>query len=507
MKITVENIEGRRSGIELLTLEHGDQTIHWPVPGYKTAGIPHREHLFDDFNLLVQKLPKEHQDALWSLYKEAREILNQVTEPTVLFSELSRIVAGIYDIVDYETVRRYVYVSGNVQFPRNLKTSYGDGDIVERTYLKDDYIGMVILALGMRFMVPIWGEHLGIVADRTGSEYKEKSVYDLIKRSNLYHWQPLERLTLYVEATVGDLDSSLSTLLGGLSSVEIPRYMLALGVVRKLAVGPISAYTEEDNLIRSFYNFVDGNSKRLDVRFAGNIAPKKPLREGADDDNSSVWDMYKINQGVSDGDKVLIEVFTEDVETMLGRVHPEMEDLEKLDACLSVMNELHDIDVEYHHVVFTQWILAKAIPPKGVQSLNKKSLLRCMAVTQAVLWDWGFHELALLMGAQRVKNDRSEMFIGLDGRNKVHRDYVEALNEHYPHYRRRSRKVDPNKRENIAIKAIDTVCDSFVRDEWRINAPKALMKAHGHTYNTRVMTVSGDIKNQMAKLILRINQQ
>lgn len=506
MKIFVENIEGRRSGIELLTLEHKEQTIHWPVPGYKTAGIPHREHLFDDFNILTGKLPENQQDALWQLYKEAREILNQVTDLSTLFAELSRVVAHIYEIVDYELVRRYVYASGNVQLPRNLKTSYGDGDIVERTYLKDDYVGMVILALGMRFMVPIWGEYLSIVTDRTGSEYKEKSVYDLIKRSTLYHWQPLERLNEYVDATVGDLDSSLSTLLGGLSSVEIPQYMLALGVVRKLAVGPISAYTEDDNLIRSFYNFVDGNSKRLDVRFAGNIAPKKPLREGADDDNSSVWDMYKINQGVSDGDKVLIEVFTEDVETMLYRVHPDMEDLDKVNQCMVIMSKLHDIDVEYHHVVFTQWVLAKAVPPKGVQSLNKKSLLRCMAVTQAVLWDWGYHELALLMGAQRVKNDRSDVFIGLDGRNRVHRDLVEKLNETHPYYRRRSRKLDPGKRENVAIKAIDTVCDSFVRDEWRINAPEALMNAHGHTQITRVLTVSGDIKNQMAKLILQINQ-
>lgn len=506
MKVFVDNIEGRRSGIELLILKHKEETIHWPVPGYKTAGIPHRERLFDDFNSLVEKLPENHQEAIWALYKEARDVLNQVTDLPALFAELSKIVAQIYDIVDYETVRRYVYVSGNIQLPHNLKTAYGDGDIVERTYLKDDYIGMVILALGMRFMVPIWGEYLSIVSERTGSEFKEKSVYDLIKRSNLFRWQPLERLNEYVAATVGDLDSSLSTLLGGLSSVEIPQYMLALGVVRKLAIGPVSAYTDDDNLIRSFYNFVDGNSKRLDVRFAGNIAPKKPLHEGADDDNSSVWDMYKINQGVSDGDKVLIEVFTEDVDNMISRIHPDMEDMEKLELCMSTMTKLHNIDVEYHHVVFTQWVLAKVLPPKGVQSLNKKSLLRCMAVVQAVLWDWGFHELALLMGAQRIKNDRSDMFIGLDGRNRVHRDLVEKLNETHPYYRRRSRKVDPNKRENIVVKAIDTVCDSFVRDEWRINAPEALMNAHGHTQITRVMTISGDIKNQMAKLVLHINQ-
>lgn len=507
MRIEVDELS--QKGINTVRFEREGQTVKWPTSGYLSASIPDREQLFYDLNALVSRFSADKQLMLWQAYQRAREAFKDIHDRHALDAVLMDVVKDIYDIVDYSEVRTYVYRGGNIQFPPNLKTEYTENDVrsrnyVERTYLKEEYIDLVILTLGLRFMVPIWGQYVAMVAARTGNEFKETIALDLLKRSAINKWEAMERFKTYVNAQVDEGKATLPVLIGGLSTVEIPKHLAALALVRKLAVSPLSPKADSDNLIKILFNFINGTGNRLDTRFGGNIGAKKLVKENAEDDNSSVWDMYKINQDVPDGDKILMEVFTNNVPHMAEKVLPGI-DQKKVGLCLAQCMKLESLDVQLHHVTLTQWVMRQALPPKGIQTLPKLALLRCLAVTQAVLWEWEFYELALLATASRLESS-SDMFTMLEARSKVSKPLLEQLNQLYPYWRMETRRHDPNKRSNLAVKGIDKLTDTLNRCEWQPHAPKDLLNSFGNLSVNQRWVVSGDIKMQLAKLIIKLNE-
>jgi len=507
MRIEIEGLSPK--GINLIRMLHGKEDVLWATPGYSSASIPERDKLFDDFNKYVSRLTKEQQDKLWNIYMDVRDVIATVSDPTLLDIELKKLVVQLYEVVTYADCRRYVYHGGDVMFPENLKTEYTESDLrsrnyQDRTYLRDEYIDLVILTLGYRFMIPIWGEYIQRVSSRTANEYKETAAFDLTSLAAINEWPPTIRLKRYVDASVLDSKASMAVLLFALSTVEIPKHLLALAVVRKLAVSPLSPRNSEDNLIKVLYNHVTGTANRLDTRFGGNIGQKKLVKDSAEDDNSSVWDMYKINQDIPDGDKILMEVYTENPLQMARQIYGEVNE-DRVRKCLNVTTKLDNLEIHPHHVAITQWIMGKVISPRGVQTLPKQALLRAMGVTQAVLWDWGFLELAVLVTAERQEAEDQEMFQDVAGRSRVEASMKEKLNELYPHWRRNTRRFDPAKRTNVAINAIDTLADQLNRCIWLPNAPKQLLEEFDNISVTRQWIVSGNIKMQLAELIVRLN--
>src|SRR5690606_34408267 len=183
------------------------------------------------------------------------------------------------------------------------------------------------------------------------------------------------------------------------------------------------------NLIRLIFNFLDGTFKRLDSRFSpNNIRKKELIKESAEDDNSSVWDMYKMNQGIPDGDKILIEKYTERPHVLIKRIDPNYDPV-KLDQCLASVQGFAEVAVEEHHVALVKWIMGPVLPPKSIHSLPKKALMRIIAVSQAVLWHWGYKELALLVAAERVVVDADGMFSQREGLGKIPKQAMEKLHE------------------------------------------------------------------------------
>lgn len=514
MRIEVAELSNNNKSIQAIALVRGSQRIVWPTPGYKSASIVDREALFDELNALVAKFPEEKQQQLWDIYMDVRQTLDTVFDHDALNDRLKDAVKDLYGVITYPDVRSFVYRSGMVSFPSNLKTEYSDNDrrtrnYEERTYLKEEYVDLVILVLAYRFMIPIWGEYVTLVTKKSGNLYKEHDAMKLIQRSPLAEWAPLKRLRSYVEFSIDDNRIGLSVVFGGLSTVELPKHLMSLAVVRKLAVSPLTPKTDSDNLVKILYNFVTGTNGRMDSRFGGNIGAKRLIKENGEEDNSSVWDMYKINQDIPDGDKILIEVFTENAPLMASKIFdvPDVKTLDqkKVAVCLKAANKLDELEIYPHHLAMTKWVVGKVIPPDGVEALSKKALLRSMAVTQAILWELGLFELAMLVTASKVEMDEDMLFTPIES-SKIEKPLIERLHAVYPYWRQETGKLDPNKRTNVAIKAIDKICKEANTSEWASNAPAEIVEGFGRLSVTKTWRLSADIRSQMATMILALNE-
>src|SRR5690606_22049939 len=98
-------------------------------------------------------------------------------------------------------------------------TDYGDKPQA-RTYLRDDYRELVIFALALRPMVPIWGEYIRTSGDIAGNVYKEYAAMRLMINSWPSKCKPRERLLEYLENLIPRDPKNNSAIWSGLGTTE-----------------------------------------------------------------------------------------------------------------------------------------------------------------------------------------------------------------------------------------------------------------------------------------------
>src|SRR5699024_5263625 len=106
--------------------------------------------------------------------------------------------------------------------------------------LKHEYKGLVLLVLGTRLMIPIWGEYLTLNLKRLGG-FKEYRALKLLSNTEIIQCDEMMRLREYVDTTGISKNDRDNAVIRGTSSEELSEYLLAILVVRELSIGAIDA--------------------------------------------------------------------------------------------------------------------------------------------------------------------------------------------------------------------------------------------------------------------------
>lgn len=510
---------GRPQGkdYDVISMTHGEQRLELPIGSYHSAAIAEKEKLFKETNEFIQRMltPEQH-DELWDIFTKIREFLgtDDYLGSYFIREEIEVQVKRIYAIVTWDLVRSYVD-RANFQIPSDVSDKFeeynarGRSNYRNRTYIKADYMDLQALALALRFMIPIWGVYIQNVSESSGNGFKESEAIKLIELAGLSKWPPFIRMLEYVEASIGKEAAALTmtVVMAGLHSEEVPRHLMAMALVRKIAVGVLSTNKETESMARSLFNYVNGTFQRMDGRFqsvTGIVQAKKSRAiDKTDEDNSSVWDDYSQTTDITEGSRQLIEVFSERVQTIVKRSGIDV-DISRVQQCIAVCsrNEARPIYPFQKALIF--WVI-RSISPEARELLSKQTMLRLMGIAQAILDHCGYHELALLISAEEYINEEGTAFMPTETRNKITKQQAEILDQQYPYYRQETKRQDPGKRGNVAVIAIDKLVDEMSGRAWKPNAPRDIMERIQMLSQTGYMYISGDIRRQLADMIIRIN--
>lgn len=502
---------------DVIRISHGDASLMLSVGSYHSAAIADKEKLFKETNEFIARvLSSEQQDELWDIYTKVGEYLG--TEEYIgsyfVREEIEKQVRRIYSIVTYDVVRGYVDRAGFL-IPSDVSerfeeyNSRGRSNYRNRTYIRSDYMDLQALALALRFMVPIWGVYIQNVSDTYGNGYKESEAVKLIELAGLDQWPPYQRMLEYVEASIGKESSviTMTVAMAGLSSEEIPRHLMSMALVRKIAVGVLSTNKESESMARSLFNYVNGTFQRMDGRFqsiTGIVMPKKSrVIDKNDEDNSSVWDDYSQTTDITEGARQLIEVYSERVETIIKRSGVDVE-LSRVQQCIAMCSRNESRPIHGFQKALIFWVI-RSISPEARDLLTKQTMLRLMGIAQAILDHLGYYELALLVSAEEYISEEGMAFMPTETRNKITKQQAEILDQQYPYYRQETKRQDPGKRSNVAVIAIDKIVDEMSGRAWKPHAPRDIMDRIQMLAQTGHMYISGDIRRQLADMIIRIN--
>lgn len=491
------------NALKSLTTEHKGESLAWDVSHYDKSTFKNLPGLFDEINAFWSRCSDETLDAIWTCYKEIYEDLQMIEEPQRLQTELRDKISKMYSLMTFDDVKRWSHLYGGIRLPTNIKKDYGENDPVDRTYLRDDYYDLVVFSILLKPLVPVYGEYIPRVKSFYGTTHKEKMALNLLSRSSLVTSPPWERLVRYIEASVENEKLADSAILGGLGSAELPGWLLSKAVVRRVVIGEAGVVDDKSSLISNVYHAMSASLRYMDRNFNGRINEKMRPRDGSDEDNMSHAETYKVKQEIADGDLSILSVYTEDVEDMALRVDTSLE-TERLQLCVQEALQHQQIRISQHHLTLCQWVLANAIPTRGVPSLNKPALLRAMATTQALLWHWGFKDLAALMLSEEIIVENANMVPAMDSPSRIPKELVEKLVEIYPHHQRMGGKTQRDRQVNVGCKAVEALSREITKSDWKTMGPEALVRESTAISGDRTFIVPTDIRRQLAELIIHL---
>jgi len=532
MRIDIEKASG--TGPATIKLCHGNRSAVWDTSFY-VRSTDHRSpmnlnQVFQELNAFWATLSQTEQAAYWDLYVEAKDALDNIFNLGDLTAKLQDVVRRIYDLPSLEKLTYWVVHRSGIRIPSDLKESFEDANggslniyQREKTYLKSEYIELAILTVALRIMVPIWGEFIKNTRREVGGNSKELEAYRLLFFSRVHNSEAMRHLQQYVQMAVIALQGgevNATAILNGMGIVEFADWMLAQAVVRRLSICPINASEAEgSHIVTNVYQFVKvgtrGGHKKHLKKFGSKVTLRK-ANEGDDSQKKTSAEVYKIKQDIPDGIRVLMQTYFDDPQRVLYRtlgltkpgsmalVAPKPEGLDtRLRLCLEWVNGIPDFEVMPHHLTLTQWTLSPILSPDAIPFLTLDALKRALAITQTILWEWYFYDLAALVTAKPYEMDEDMMVGATETRGRIPKELLDDMNQRWPHIQQ-SKGKQSFRQTNVAAKAVDGLCDHMTISDWVLCCPNELVEKVSRNGFSRRFSIPGDIRWTLSNLLIKI---
>lgn len=523
----LEAISARGNGFTEIAVKHKGKEVVFGCKTYSKVRLAQPERVFHEFNSFMETVKPEVQDAIFSIYVKIRELYDMDFEPSHIASSLSAQVESLYKLLSLSDMRRWLLTIGNVHIPPEIQdriTEDSRYNKKEQTYLKHDYVNLSTVSLALRAMVPIWGDYI----DQTTNQelYKESEVMGLLARCEILHWPideydsdgeevggVFDKIANYVRFCVEDKTTSLGSLWKGLSSVEIPINLTARVVVRRLTIVALNDHTSH-SIVANMFKYVKSNLEPMERTASDKVKEKLPDGAGRDeDDKTSFIEGHKTKCRVSHGDIVLYNLDALEYETLVSKIDPTCCQI-KLAKCIDSLPMVTNVEIRPHQVLLAQWVMAKAYPSRAFVHSDKLSVNYLIASAQALLWHWGFLDVAVYLQVQPLyhgdynsSNQLSQPKVGtrIAGRHKLELDLL------YPYTRvgRIAANGTQSPAENMAANAINNCTQSIRLSNWVYLGPEELFVESGQISKNKVLIHSPNLKHSITEVVIhlaKINQ-
>ena len=485
-----------------VTTKHGDQALVWSTVTYNKLKFFNLGRIFKELNEFWATLPEESQAEIFDAYKEIYEALKEVDDARSHLDAIRTQVKRIYKYYTKENLDE-IMKGVEVAYTSSMtgETNYVGGET--RTYRKPDYDELVKLALRLRPMVPIFGQYVRLVRDHAGTHYKESAAVGLLKYTDVLECPAMDRLVRYMESNLANFQHRATAVMGNMGSDQVPYWLAERSIFRRVALGEVDSGSDNSSIVTNVHNFVKSQLDSLPRNFGSVVRAKTRVNEGAatNEENISVLESFKIRQQISDGDKVMVNVYCRDPIFIAQRVDPSIS-AELVDACTRITGSWASQVIQEHQKLLVKWVLSAAMPPSYFDVIGRESALRCIGATQALLYHWGYINIAALMTAIPLDDPNSAPMTSLWQRDSITNETKELLRERFPYYRQPTKKdqtLDDVNEGNIAVNA---VADAVYQSDWILHEPEWLI-AEVKVSDVNTILIPPDFRNQLAHLLLR----
>lgn len=499
------------SGLSEIIAEHNGESLEWRGNTYNRTKLAEPEKFFDDINGYWAGLPFTQQNEIWAIYKQINDTLNVVLNGSKTHSTLQILLKKLYLLHPLDSLNYWIRMKSKVKYPPDLKTEFTKDDIKEMTYLRSDYEGLLTLTLALRIVLPVFSKYMAAAEKESGGQFKEYLAMSLLATTNIAECAYMERLRVYVAASssIDENKPSLALILGGLGSAQIPAYLLALAVTRRVAVAELKTSGDPVVIISNVWNYISSTSRDLDKKFGGSTKDKNVTESASEDDKSSVVENYKIKQEVTEAATIPDTVFMERYIDVPRQIDPTIteQEIKRLWNHQRILSTFTPLPFQLY---LAGWVLAPTVSARSIEHLEYNALIIALVTAQGLLWHWGFPDLAALMTATKAPPAPGMEF----GSSMMSRGYkaatpemIEVLDSQYPYWKRTSKKGGRTIDSNYALIGVRELMQEINASDWELKAPKDLIESVTMLEYDNGYAAPLDLEYQLVDFIIKNNNR
>lgn len=461
---------------------------------------------------------------LYKLYSSAMDVLGAYSTTEVINKQLQEVMFKIIDHLDYNTIRNWIPTFSGFTVPTAVNVEFDDIIIRdglgtrEQTYVRDDYIGLSSLAVIFKALLPIWSHYIFIRSIDIAYILRDYYVFNLIHEHPVFSSDAFNKLQIYVDTTKekqlggGVLSSArsdatpMNLAMKGINSEDLSDWLIAGIVIRKLPVSDIVEINSNSNLITNIYGFVKQKlTFTPDVK--SRITDKNSDNNAIDDeDKTSTLEQYNtITSNLAPGHIVEINWYYGNVYKICKKFYSDVP-IKLVDRFSSNCNVLLDREISYPQRVLVGWVLKKALDPRAIPYMSKKTLVGMIALAAAVLWKNDHKYLSLLLsGFKRIKSDNDDVIALVEFKSRISKDLKEELIIYYP-FHNLMRTTNDQNTVNPILGAINILSNEIFNNIWVTTGTKDMVIETQGEYSN-ILHIRHDIKILLVKLIIQLGKK
>ena len=299
----------------------------------------------------------------------------------------------------------------------------------------------------------------------------------------------------------------MSVLLGGLSSSDVPRYLLALAVIRRVAVAELKTQGEPVNIVANVWHYVTSSHRDIDKRFGGTTKFKDGSDSGGEDDKQSVAETYKMRQEVAEATTIPDSVYMRQYIDVQQQIDQTV-DINVLTSLSNHQRILTPFSPVGFQMTMAGWALSPVISARSIPYLEQDALMRAISIAQGLYWHWGYPDLAALLTAVpgHASTSASDI-LGVKSWVSASKEMLEELDRQYPYWKRTSKKPIRSPESNYALNEIRQVFQEINMYDWQLKAPKELIAQVNMDEYENGFEAPKDLEYQLVDFVIKNNQR
>ena len=499
-----------------VVIDHNGEKIPFSVNNFKRESFNDPEFdVFQYLNDYWSHMPLEEQSELFNCYHDISRTFDTPMPSSDLHDTLIDKVEKLMSFHKLERIKNWVYNFTNIRVPATIEHNYVHNIDLNtsrgKTYIREDYLALVVMALSMKAMVPVWGEYINHIRANVGTTFKEYYAFLLLGKTEIIDSPALHKLKTYIDSIVGTDNFKASNTLNNISSEDYTHWLLCTICLRRLCTEDIRGKIENDkyHLISAVYKFIVQRTSQDDSDFKNKIRDKTFNEKGDGDgraDKLSFLELYKNKSVISIGSIVLLEHSMSDIEAVVKRLSLSCP-TDLLHRSIETASALSKYPLSEPQVNILRWVFKPVISAKGILHLPKDQIIAMMGAAEAVLWTRGFKYLALVSTAYIYNGESSVMVISpVDSKMRVPEELVKRIDTLYPYTSEPTLKKTVKKADNPAMVSIDNLSNSLIQYTWRSTSDESMItEVMGNP--SRKLSIRPDIKTDLAKLVIQIGER
>ena len=479
------------------------------VTGMKRKlSVTDQEPIFFYLNHYWSLLPIVAQKEIFDVYKNIHNVLDYTHNKDQLNIQLKKLVSTLMQHHSLKALSDYVTFRSNIEFPALVDEFVQDVNSIhtrDLTYTLPDYKALLVLALAIRAMIPVWNEYVVKIREHTGDQFKELYAYYLLEHTEHFTCPAIKKFALYIDKVTAASAEANIFHLKSVSAEDYVQYLLAQTFVKKLCMAQLSTTDVRYHMVSFCYHFLLQKTQPRATSPEKTVRSKKSSGNTNDDQKPSFAENYHITTDLSAGQLAELEYCVSDVNALADKLAPCMSK-DFLNDCVLHAYELLSFSINDPQIRLMQWVLKPVIPPKGILYVPEPTRIKMLGLTQAVLFHRGHKYLSLLTTSRPVEVGGMPVVSDRDSRIGLTQMNIEALIKYYPFKTPNWEKQKDIKQQYSIFKTIEIMVDGISRFNWRTTANDTMcLEVLGK--QSKLVPVVGDVRNELARLIIEIGSR